>query len=171
MREQRAARTAAKECRASATIRSSPKYTRADLRRFTEPTKASRTLWQVRVVQGKAHKEDMDAEDEETAENRKTPPRGAPRNGARWETEAFAAEYGSNHNRRNAFGKCVAKKAEESTTKERLPPREDVADGLPTNGEGLPQLGVFVVEDTARPTSRSGDKRDRLRSSEKANGP
>ena len=62
----------------------------------------------------KAHKDDMDAEDEEMAEERKNAAKKCAAERGEMGTEAFAAEYGSNHNRRNAFGRCVSKKARES---------------------------------------------------------
>ncbi len=62
----------------------------------------------------KAHKDDMDAEDEEMAEKRKNAARKCAAERGEMGTEAFAAEYRSNHNRRNAFGRCVSKNARES---------------------------------------------------------
>ena len=62
----------------------------------------------------KAHKADMDAKDEEKAEDRKNAAKKCAAERGEMGTEAFAAEYGSNRNRRNAFGKCVSKRARES---------------------------------------------------------
>ena len=56
----------------------------------------------------------MDAEDEEMAEERKNAAKKCAAERGEMGTEAFAAEYGSNANRRNAFGRCVSKKARES---------------------------------------------------------
>ena len=62
----------------------------------------------------KAHKDDMDAEDEEMAEERKNAAKKCAAERDEMGTEAFAAEYGTSLNRRNAFGKCVSEKARES---------------------------------------------------------
>jgi hypothetical protein len=59
----------------------------------------------------KAHKDEMDAEDEERAEERKNAAKKCAAERGEMGAEAFAAEYGGNHKGRNAFGKCVSKKA------------------------------------------------------------
>jgi hypothetical protein len=62
----------------------------------------------------KAHKDDMDAKDEEKADDRKNAAKKCAAERGEMGREAFAAEYGSNRNRQNAFGKCVSKRARES---------------------------------------------------------
>ena len=62
----------------------------------------------------KALKDDMDAKDEEKAEELKNAAKKCAAERGEMGTEAFAAEYGNNGNRRNAFGKCVSKRARES---------------------------------------------------------
>lgn len=62
----------------------------------------------------KAHKDDMDAEDADTAQKRKNAAKTCAAERGEMGTEAFAAEYGTNPNRRNAFGRCVSKRGRES---------------------------------------------------------
>ena len=63
----------------------------------------------------KAHKDGLDAKDEEKAEELKNAAKKCAAERGEMGTEAFAAEYdGNNRNRRNAFGKCVSKRARES---------------------------------------------------------
>ncbi len=111
-----ASKNAAKECKAE---RDDPQF--GDLhqgRTFEEfyGTNENLTNAYGKCVSSKtkAHKDDMDAEDEEMAEERKNAAKTCAAERGEMGTEAFAAEYGTNHNRRNAFGKCVSKKARES---------------------------------------------------------
>lgn len=59
-------------------------------------------------------KDEMDDEDEEEAEDVKNAAQECAAERGEMGTDAFAAEYGTNHNGRNAFGKCVSAKARES---------------------------------------------------------
>lgn len=63
----------------------------------------------------KARKDEMDAEDENAAEEFKNAAKECAAERGEMGAEAFAAEYGNNQHGRNAFGKCVSKKARGST--------------------------------------------------------
>ena len=69
-----------------------------------------------KCVSGKAreHKAEMDAEDEKQAEERRNAAKECAAERRAMGEEAFAGKYGTNRNKRNAFGKCVSKKAAES---------------------------------------------------------
>jgi hypothetical protein len=59
----------------------------------------------------KAHKEAMDEEDDDHAERAKNAAKKCAAERGKLGAEAFREEYGTNHNGRNAFGKCVSAKA------------------------------------------------------------
>ena len=62
----------------------------------------------------KAEKQEMDEEDAEEAAERKHAARECATEREEMGREAFADEYGTNANKRNAFGKCVSKTAREN---------------------------------------------------------
>jgi hypothetical protein len=61
----------------------------------------------------KARKDEMDTKDENEAEEFKDAAKKCAAERGEIGREAFAAEYGNNHHRLRAFGKCVSKKARE----------------------------------------------------------
>ena len=63
----------------------------------------------------KKQKAEMDAEDHEDADDFKNAARECAAERKAIGVEAFAAEHGTNGNKRNAFGKCVARKTQESS--------------------------------------------------------
>jgi hypothetical protein len=62
----------------------------------------------------KAEEEEMDEADAEEASERKHAARECAAERKRIGREAFADEYGTNANKKNAFGKCVSRTARES---------------------------------------------------------
>jgi hypothetical protein len=62
----------------------------------------------------KAHKRQMDAKDKEEAQEFKNAAKECAAERGKLGVEVFAIEYGTNENRRNAFGKCVSEKTQES---------------------------------------------------------
>jgi hypothetical protein len=70
-----------------------------------------------KCVSNKAMKQkaEMDAEDHEDADDFKNAARECAAERKAIGVEAFAAEHGTNGNKRNAFGKCVASNTEESS--------------------------------------------------------
>jgi hypothetical protein len=71
----------------------------------------------------KAHEEEADAEDQQEATDLKNAAKAcdAERGDTDETREAFANEYGTNANKKNAFGKCVSKKAHEDDETETPP--------------------------------------------------
>lgn len=69
-----------------------------------------------KCVSGKAkqNKAEMDAEDEQEAEEFKNAAKECAAERDEMGREEFAEEHGTNANNRNAFGKCVSKKTRES---------------------------------------------------------
>lgn len=69
-----------------------------------------------KCVSGKAkqNKAEMDAEDEQEAEEFKNAAKECAAEREEMGREEFAKEHGTNANKRNAFGKCVSKKTRES---------------------------------------------------------
>ena len=65
-------------------------------------------------AKAKMRKEEMDAEDEDKAEEHKNAAKQCAAERGGMGTKAFAAKYGPNDNGRNAFGKCVSATARES---------------------------------------------------------
>jgi hypothetical protein len=63
----------------------------------------------------KQQKAEMDAEDQQDADEFKNAAKKCAAERKEIGVDAFAAEYGTNRNGRNAFGKCVASKAEDSS--------------------------------------------------------
>jgi hypothetical protein len=63
----------------------------------------------------KEQKAEMDAEDQEDADEFKNAAKECAAERKKIGVEAFAAEHGTNGNKRNAFGKCVARKTKESS--------------------------------------------------------
>jgi hypothetical protein len=63
----------------------------------------------------KKHKAEMDAEDQEDADEFKNAARECAAERKKVGVEAFVAEHGTNGNKHNAFGKCVASKTQESS--------------------------------------------------------
>jgi hypothetical protein len=63
-----------------------------------------------------AQKDEMDAEDAEEARDQKNAAKRCAAERRKIGDEAFAKQYGTNPNRRNAFGKCVSSKTEEATS-------------------------------------------------------
>jgi hypothetical protein len=59
-------------------------------------------------------KAEMDAEDQKQAEALKNAAKKCAAERRTMGGEAFANQYGTNRNKRNAFGKCVSKKADDS---------------------------------------------------------
>ncbi len=62
----------------------------------------------------KAEEAEMDAEDAEEAAERKSAAKKCADERGKLGRQAFATKYGTNANKKNAFGKCVSKKARES---------------------------------------------------------
>jgi hypothetical protein len=99
--------------------------------------------------------------------------------------EAFSAKYGTNHNKRNAFGKCVS-----ATTREEAQQREDAQSGAPqacrteqgttieskaafaqkygTNGNGKNAFGKCVSM-KAQELKQQSDDQDRVAATERKN--
>jgi hypothetical protein len=69
-----------------------------------------------KCVSGKAkeNKAEMDAEDAQDAQEFKNAAKACAAEREEMGTEAFAEEYGTNENGKNAFGKCVSRKVRES---------------------------------------------------------
>jgi hypothetical protein len=65
-------------------------------------------------TKAREHKAEMDAEDQKQAEELKNAAKQCAAERRTMGEEAFAGKYGTNRNKRNAFGKCVSKKAAES---------------------------------------------------------
>lgn len=65
-------------------------------------------------IKAKAKKAEMDAADAEEAKDFKNAAKACADERRKLGTSAFAKEYGTNVNKRNAFGKCVAAKTRES---------------------------------------------------------
>ena len=65
-------------------------------------------------IKAKAKKAEMDAADAQEAKDFKNAAKACARERRSLGTSAFANKYGTNANKRNAFGKCVAGKARES---------------------------------------------------------
>jgi hypothetical protein len=65
-------------------------------------------------TRAREHKAEMDAEDQKQAEELKNAAKECAAERRTMGEEAFADKYGKNRNKRNAFGKCVSKKAGES---------------------------------------------------------
>lgn len=65
-------------------------------------------------AQAKAKKAEMDAEDEQAAAEFKNAAKECASERTTMGEEAFAAKYGTNRNRRNAFGKCVSSKTHDA---------------------------------------------------------
>jgi hypothetical protein len=65
-------------------------------------------------TKAKAKKAAMDAEDEQEVEEFKNAAKECASERTSMGREAFAEEYGTNSNRRNAFGRCVSKKVREA---------------------------------------------------------
>jgi hypothetical protein len=63
----------------------------------------------------KEQKAEMDAEDQEDADEFRNAAKKCAAERKEIGVEAFAAKYGTNHNKRNAFGKCVASNTEGSS--------------------------------------------------------
>jgi hypothetical protein len=65
-------------------------------------------------AKAKAKKAEMDAEDEQAAAEFKNAAKECASERTTMGKEAFAAKYGTNGNRRNAFGKCVSSKTRDA---------------------------------------------------------
>jgi hypothetical protein len=65
-------------------------------------------------TKAKAKKAEMDAADAQEAKDFKNAAKACADERRSLGTDAFAKEYGTNQNKRNAFGKCVARKTRES---------------------------------------------------------
>lgn len=65
-------------------------------------------------AKAKTHKGKMDDEDEEHREDFKNAAKECAAERGKTGTDAFTAEYGTNHNGRNAFGKCVSARVRDS---------------------------------------------------------
>jgi hypothetical protein len=107
--EETAQKNAAKECKAERA---------ADPVAFNEKygTNKNKKNAYGKCVSGKASKKkaEMDAEDAEEAKEFRNAAKECAAEREALGREAFAAKYGTNPNKRNAFGKCVSGKAKES---------------------------------------------------------
>jgi hypothetical protein len=76
-----------------------------------------------KCVSGKAkeHEAEADAEDQEQIQARKSAAKACAAERADIGREAFAEKYGTNKNRRNAFGKCVSQTAKSQHDDEAAP--------------------------------------------------
>jgi hypothetical protein len=84
------------------------------------------------------------------------------------EREAFRANYGENHNGRNAFGKCVSRRAKDEESERRTARSQAVKDCREEHprGEGKPEKGegnAFgkCVSEKAKQKQAEADRRDR----------
>jgi hypothetical protein len=104
-----AKKNAAKECKAERS---------ADPAAFEEKygTNANRKNAFGKCVSAKAkeHKDELDDADEEEAKQFRNAAKECAAERDELGTDAFAAKYGTNHNKRNAFGKCVSAKTRDS---------------------------------------------------------
>ena len=116
-REEAPQRRAAKRT-ASGDCRDERKQRRGRLRR------AVPQLRQVRVVEGQeGAREPRTPRTAARSPRRRTPPRNAAPSGDSIGEEPFAEKYGTNHNKKNAFGKCVSgKSGDEPNDDEDNPP-------------------------------------------------
>jgi hypothetical protein len=105
----RARRNAARDCKAERALGSE-----AFVEKYGTNKNGRNAFGKCVSARAKAHKAAMDAEDEEdAAESRNAAKRCAAERAAMGRTD-FADKYGTNSNKRNAFGKCVSRKAEDS---------------------------------------------------------
>jgi hypothetical protein len=111
-------REAQKECRAErGTTDATREAFKAEYRNFGAcvSEKAREAKAERKKAKTKAERAKQDAKDAEQAEERKNAAEECDEE--RGETQesrkAFEEKYGTNHNKRNAFGKCVSQKAQE----------------------------------------------------------
>jgi hypothetical protein len=104
----RARRNAARDCKAERKLGSE-----AFARKYGTNENDRNAFGKCVSALAKEHKAAMDREDkQEAAELRNAAKRCAAER--RMDREAFAREYGTNRNKRNAFGKCVSRKSDDS---------------------------------------------------------
>jgi hypothetical protein len=109
--EQREAqKNAAKECKAERDAIGAQAF--AD--RYGTNKNGRNALGKCVSAKAKAKQAEMDAEDEQAAAESKNAAKECASERTTMGEEAFAAKYGTNGNRRNAFGKCVSSKTRDA---------------------------------------------------------
>jgi hypothetical protein len=109
--EQREAQTnAAKECKAERDAIGDQAF--AD--KYGTNKNGRNALGKCVSAKARARKAEMDAEDEQAAAEFKNAAKECASERTAMRKEAFASKYGTNGNRRNAFGKCVSSKTRDA---------------------------------------------------------
>ena len=113
--EEAAHKNAARDCKAE---REDPDFAEVHGKTFDEFYGTNKNLKNAygKCVssKAKAHKDRMDAKDKDEAEEFKNAAKECAAERGKLGIEAFAVEYGTNKNGRNAFGRCVSEKTRES---------------------------------------------------------